>query len=59
MASKTITVSIDPFALVRRATSSAYRTDMADGRRQRATTFRSAKGKGSYSRKPKHRAQWS
>jgi hypothetical protein len=30
------------------------RAELADGRRQRAQTFRPKKGKGSYVRKPKH-----
>lgn len=31
---------------------------MRDGRKQKAATFRAAKGKGSYRRKGKHGASW-
>lgn len=31
---------------------------LRDGRKNRATTFRAKKGKGSYTRKPKHKEQY-
>jgi hypothetical protein len=39
----------------RRLEHEAYVHDLAEGRRQRAVTFTPSKGKGSYTRRTKHR----
>lgn len=50
-----ITVRVDPAAIARRVLHEQYARDMAEGRRQRATTFRPKKGRGSYTRRRKHK----
>ena len=39
---------------IRKRVHDDYQSSLADGRRQRAATFKPGKGKGSYRRRPKH-----
>lgn len=50
-----ITISVDQAALARKAMADEKREAMRNGVVRRAQTFRTSKGKGSYTRKTKHK----
>jgi hypothetical protein len=50
-------VNVDQRAVVRRGIAAEKRDAMASGVRQRAATFRAKRGKGSYTRKTKHKGE--
>lgn len=51
----TIHIHIDLFEHARQSVRDDYVDGIREGRRQRASTFRAKKGKGSYRRKTKHK----
>lgn len=50
-----ISVEFDASKTLRRLSHEERVNDLREGRRNRATTFRVKKGKGSYTRKTKHK----